>query len=104
LKYCELPNHPIKNELGRLLVSETDITSDGKKSEGFGPNPLGAYIFDAGGHFAQMLMRADLPNIQQEESMRTRSVIALAMSASFALGAISRQHRLDSDPIVSSQN
>jgi hypothetical protein len=43
------------------LVSETDITSDGKKSEGFGPNPLGAYIFDAGGHFAQMLMRADLP-------------------------------------------
>jgi hypothetical protein len=43
------------------LVSETDITSDGKRSEGFGPNPLGAYIFDAGGHFAQMLMRADLP-------------------------------------------
>jgi hypothetical protein len=43
------------------LVSETDITSDGKKSEGFGPNPLGTYIFDAGGHFAQMLMRADLP-------------------------------------------
>jgi hypothetical protein len=43
------------------LVAETDTTSDGKKSEGFGSNPLGVYMFDAGGHFAQMLMRADLP-------------------------------------------
>jgi hypothetical protein len=53
----------IKDQLVGMwtLVSETDVTSDGKKSEGFGPNPLGAYVFDAGGHFAQMLMRADLP-------------------------------------------
>jgi Lipocalin-like domain len=43
------------------LVSEIDTQSDGKKSEGFGPNPLGVYMFDANGHFAQMLMRADLP-------------------------------------------
>jgi hypothetical protein len=43
------------------LVSETDTTSDGKKSEGFGSNPLGVYMFDASGHFAQMLMRAELP-------------------------------------------
>jgi Lipocalin-like domain len=43
------------------LVSEVDTQSDGKKSEGFGPNPLGVYMFDANGHFAQMLMRADLP-------------------------------------------
>jgi hypothetical protein len=43
------------------LVSETDTQSDGKKSEGFGPNPLGVYMFDQNGHFAQMLIRADLP-------------------------------------------
>jgi Lipocalin-like domain len=43
------------------LVSETDTQSDGKKIEGFGPNPLGVYMFDANGHFAQMLLRADLP-------------------------------------------
>jgi hypothetical protein len=43
------------------LVSETDTQSDGKKSEGFGPNPLGTYMFDANGHFTQMLLRADLP-------------------------------------------
>jgi hypothetical protein len=43
------------------LVSEIDTQSDGKKSEGFGPNPLGTYMFDANGHFTQMLLRADLP-------------------------------------------
>jgi hypothetical protein len=43
------------------LVAESETTSDGKKSEGFGPNPLGTYMFDANGHFTQMLMRADLP-------------------------------------------
>jgi hypothetical protein len=44
-----------------ILVSEVDNQSDGKKVEGFGPNPLGVYMFDASGHFAQMLMRSDLP-------------------------------------------
>jgi hypothetical protein len=43
------------------LVSEVDVQSDGKRIEGFGPKPLGTYMFDAGGHFVQMLMRADLP-------------------------------------------
>lgn len=43
------------------LVSEVDTQSDGKKVDGFGPNPLGVYMFDATGHFTQMLLRADLP-------------------------------------------
>jgi hypothetical protein len=43
------------------LVSEVDTQSDGKKVDGFGANPLGVYMFDANGHFAQMLMRSDLP-------------------------------------------
>ncbi len=43
------------------LVSEVDTQSDGKKVDGFGPNPLGVYMFDASGHFTQMLLRADLP-------------------------------------------
>jgi hypothetical protein len=43
------------------LVSEVDTQSDGKKVDGFGTNPLGVYMFDANGHFAQMLMRSDLP-------------------------------------------
>jgi hypothetical protein len=44
-----------------ILVSEVDVQSDGKKIEGFGPKPLGTYMFDATGHFVQMLMRSDLP-------------------------------------------
>jgi Lipocalin-like domain len=43
------------------LVSEVDVQSDGRRIEGFGPKPLGTYMFDAGGHFVQMLLRADLP-------------------------------------------
>jgi hypothetical protein len=43
------------------LVSEVDVQSDGKRIEGFGSKPLGTYMFDANGHFVQMLMRSDLP-------------------------------------------
>jgi Lipocalin-like domain len=43
------------------LVSEVDVQSDGKRIEGFGTKPLGTYMFDAGGHFVQLLVRADLP-------------------------------------------
>jgi hypothetical protein len=43
------------------LVSEVDVQSDGKRIEGFGPKPLGTYMFDAAGHFVQLLVRADLP-------------------------------------------
>ena len=45
------------------LVSAVDILPDGSKSEPWGSNPKGAYMFDANGRFAQMLMRSDLPKL-----------------------------------------
>jgi hypothetical protein len=45
------------------LVSAVDTLPDGSKSEPWGPNPKGAYMFDANGRFAQMLMRSDLPKL-----------------------------------------
>lgn len=36
---------------------------DGSLVDGFGPNPKGVYMFDAKGHFAFVLQRADLPKI-----------------------------------------
>jgi hypothetical protein len=43
------------------LVSSTETAPDGKKVDSFGSSPFGAYMFDANGHFIQMLMRSDLP-------------------------------------------
>jgi hypothetical protein len=53
----------LKNQLVGMwtLVSSTETAPDGKKADSFGDNPLGAYTFDAKGHFTQMLMRSDLP-------------------------------------------
>jgi hypothetical protein len=44
-----------------ILVSSTSTTKDGRKLETWGPDPKGTYMFDAGGRFAQLLMRSDLP-------------------------------------------
>src|SRR3979490_1521645 len=46
-----------------ILVEAVDINSDGSKSNSWGPNPKGTYMFDGSGHFAQMLIQSDLPKI-----------------------------------------
>jgi hypothetical protein len=43
------------------LVSAIDVHPDGKKVDRWGPGAKGLFIFDAHGHFAQFLTRADLP-------------------------------------------
>jgi hypothetical protein len=50
------------------LVSAVDTAPDGSKNDAFGPNPKGAYMFDANGRFTQMLMRADLPILESRTS------------------------------------
>jgi Lipocalin-like domain len=44
------------------LVSATEVKSDGTKSDMFGPNPKGIYMFTATGKFSQILIRSDLPS------------------------------------------
>jgi len=43
------------------FVSALDVHPDGKKSDRWGPNPKGTFMFDAHGHFAQFITRSDLP-------------------------------------------
>ena len=43
------------------FVSALDVKSDGTKSDRWGPNPGGIFIFDANGHFAQFITRSDIP-------------------------------------------
>ena len=46
-----------------ILVEALDVAADGTKSNSWGANPKGTYMFDASGHFTQMLIRSDLPKI-----------------------------------------
>jgi hypothetical protein len=46
-----------------ILVQAMDVHPDGTTSNPWGDNPKGTYMFDASGHFTQMLMRSDLPKM-----------------------------------------
>jgi len=46
-----------------ILVEAVDVAADGSKTNSWGANPKGTYMFDASGHFTQMLIRSDLPKI-----------------------------------------
>src|SRR5713101_2557882 len=43
------------------FVSALDVKVDGTKTDRWGPSPKGIFIFDNTGHFAQFIMRSDLP-------------------------------------------
>jgi lipocalin-like protein len=45
------------------LVQAIDTHADGTKTNPWGANPKGAYMFGADGRFAQMLFHTDLPKI-----------------------------------------
>lgn len=47
-----------------ILVESTQVNADGSKTNQWGSNPLGTYMFDNTGHFVQMLLRSDLPKIK----------------------------------------
>jgi hypothetical protein len=46
-----------------ILVEAVDVAADGSKTNPWGANPKGTYMFDTSGHFTQMLIRSDLPKI-----------------------------------------
>jgi type II secretory pathway pseudopilin PulG len=46
-----------------ILVEALDVAADGSKTNSWGANPKGTYMFDTSGHFTQMLIRSDLPKI-----------------------------------------
>jgi Lipocalin-like domain len=43
------------------FVSALDVQPDGRKTDPWGPNPKGIFMFDGNGHFAQFIVRSDLP-------------------------------------------
>jgi Lipocalin-like domain len=43
------------------FVSALDVKADGSKTDRWGSNPKGIFMFDTHGHFAQFITRSDLP-------------------------------------------
>src|SRR5262245_59585578 len=69
------------------FVSALDVKPDGTKSDRWGPNPKGIFIFDANGRFAQFIARSDIPkfaarSVDQGTAEENKAVLA-GLVASF---------------------
>ena len=52
-----------KDLVGAWTIVSITVEGDGKKSEPFGPTPIGTQIYDSSGRFASILMQSDLPKV-----------------------------------------
>jgi len=52
-----------KDFAGAWTIVSVTVEGDGKKSEPFGPTPIGTATYDGSGRFAFMVMRSDLPKV-----------------------------------------
>jgi len=64
-----------------VLVSSHDIEADGTRTDTWGTNPLGTYVFDANGRFAQIVMRSDLPKVSRREDTTDAQAKAVVMGS-----------------------
>ena len=69
------------------FVSALDVKPDGTKSDRWGSNPKGIFIFDPNGHFAQFITRSDIPkfaakSVDQGTAEENKAVLA-GLVASF---------------------
>ena len=63
------------------LVSSVDIDSSGTRTDTWGPNPLGTYMFDSNGRFAQILLRSDLPKVANREQTTAEQAKAVVLGS-----------------------
>jgi hypothetical protein len=60
----------LKEQLvGPWTVVSVTLDDGGNKSEPFGPNPLGVFLFDANGHFATQITRPGRPKFASNNRM-----------------------------------
>lgn len=64
-----------------VLVSSHDIEADGTRTDTWGAEPLGTYVFDAKGRFAQIVMRSDLPRVARREDTTDAQAKAVVMGS-----------------------
>lgn len=73
-----------------ILIDAIDVSPDGTKNSPWGPSPKGTYMFDSDGHFAQMLLRSDLPkfkNRAQGTAEQNKAVVqgSVAMYGTYSI-------------------
>ena len=68
-----------------ILVEAVDVAADGSKTNSWGANPKGTYMFDTSGHFTQMLIRSDLPKIPNRAQGGTPEQNKLIASGAIAM-------------------
>ena len=68
------------------LVQVTDTHADGTKTNPWGANPKGAYMFGTDGHFTLMVFHTDLPKIDNRMAGTTDQNKAIAQGVSAMYG------------------
>ena len=73
-----------------ILSSSVDIDAGGGRTDTWGPDPLGTYMFNANGRFMQIVMRSDLPKFASRDNAtpeQAKAVVAgsLAMFGTYTV-------------------
>jgi len=66
------------------FVSGLDVHPDGRKTDAWGPNAKGTFMFDRNGRFAQIITRADIPKF----AAATRDQATAAENKAVMMGLI----------------
>jgi lipocalin-like protein len=62
------------------VVSWVQTYPDGRKDEGFGPNPNGIHSFNPDGHFSVIFVRRDLPKLASNDRITPTAQEAMAVA------------------------
>lgn len=68
------------------LVSSVDIGADGSRTDTWGTNPLGTYMFDTQGRFTQIVMRSDLPKAPSRQATTPEQAKAIVLGSLATFG------------------
>ena len=85
---------PLKDQLvgSWTLVSASQMTKEGVKSDRWGPNPRGRVIFEADGRYSFMIFRSDVPkfasNNMNDVTPEESKVAIQGMTANFGIWSI----------------
>lgn len=72
-----------------LLVSSVDVLDDGTRQPAWGDQPLGTYMFDATGRFSQIVLRSDLPIVDNRAQTTSDQAMAVATGSIAMFGTYS---------------
>src|SRR5262245_48858501 len=80
------------------FVSALDVKPDGTRSDRWGPNPKGIFIFDANGRFAQFITRSDIPKFAaktaDQGTLEENKAVLAGLVASFGTYTVNEADKM----------